>query len=102
MSLSEEATFLSEEDTNYVLGNGLLDIPSIIRDVHEQFTTGYLYQTPSDYKMPDKFISMLASQLGDREENAHIESVESEIDKLPNEAFEGSTDMSNPIASLEL
>jgi hypothetical protein len=102
VSLSREATFLNEQDTNYVLGSGLLDIPSIIRDVNEEFSTGYLYQTPSNYKMPDKFVSMLEAQLAKREEDIHIESVESEIDKLPPEAFEGVTDMSNPISSLEL
>ena len=92
---------LSNEEIEYILKNGLYDIPSFITHVNKKFSS-YYYRDCSDYKMPEKFMQSLIEESKNIHDNRHIEYAEEHLDEIPPDAFENKKNMNNSIGSLEI
>ena len=70
---------------NVVLGNGLIDIPTLLNELNKHQTSSYYYKKATDYQMPSEFTKILL------EERAHIEE-DRHLSQLPTNEFVGLSD----------
>lgn len=95
-------THLTDKEVEYLMANGLIDIPSLIKDINGRSNSRYFYKINEGYKMPEEFISILMKEMKIKEEEKHLLQVEEELTDIPIDAFENSKKMRESIGSLEV
>ena len=105
-SLSESSTHLSKDHLDYIMGKGLLDIPSVVNEVNMRHQGPYYYRLNGSYKMSSELCGHLQDEFHCRqkyvEENNHMKAIDEKINQLPLEAFENSESSLDAIGSLEI
>ena len=92
---------LSEIEINYILSNGLIDIPTLIKELNN-VSSMYYYRLAVDYRMPEEFTKVLMEARARSEESAPFNHAEEHINEIPHEAFERRNNMREAIGSLDL
>ena len=95
-------THLPENDLNIILGNGLIDIPTLLGELNKWHSSSYYYKKALDYRMPSEFTKVLLEERAHLEEDKPLEHVEEHLNDIPVEAFERRNNMREAIQSLEV
>jgi len=98
----KKPSFLSDEQINYVLKNGLFDIRSVVQEINNKNSHAFFYKEISNYKMPKELLSCMLEDMKQAEENKHINAAEENYEDIPHEAFENHLDINNAIDGLEI
>jgi len=93
---------LPESNLNIILGNGLIDIPTLLGELNKWHSSSYYYKIALNYRMPSEFTKVLLEERAHLEEDKPLEHVEEHLNDIPAEAFERRNNMREAIQSLEV
>ena len=97
-----QPTHLADTDVNFILNEGLIDIPTLIDRLNKSTSTSYRYRMATSYKMPEEFTKALMKERVHFESDRAVSHVEERLNDIPFEAFERRNNMRDAIRSLEL
>lgn len=101
VSVAEESN-LSQEQIDYVLRRGLIDIPSLLKDLNKASLGCYIYKKVKDYRMPNEFSDAILNEIAKIDENRHVENTDEHLNDVPKESFENVDRFRGSIGSLEV
>lgn len=93
---------MDRETLHQIFINGLIDIPSYIKNINENNLSGYYYKISENYKMQSELFNAFMVEAKDIEESSHFEKAEESFEELPPDAFEHRNKMNESINSLEV
>jgi len=106
VEVSAKESSLPKSMISFILKDSLWDIKEVIRAsnkniIHGKNMSGFLYQIQKGYRMSSELMAEIFNQARNIDEFDYMDSVEEQINELPQEAFENRTG-GNSIGSLEL
>ena len=94
--------FLSENAIQFILANGLIDIPSVIESINAQKGMFYYKLPIAQYRMPAELTRLVFTELKELEEIKHLVKANEKINEVPKSAFEKVSRPRGIIDGLEL
>jgi len=93
---------LADAVVKRIISNGLIDISELLKSINGlKSNHAYYYRPTSSYRMPEEFNKCIFGDFKKKEEDAHINQAEEEINELPLDSFERHYS-SNSIGGLEI
>ncbi len=107
LNICKEASLFPKEYINYIIKNGLLDIPKVIKysnKTQANKMNGYFYAIKDlNFKAPEEFSRCIINDAKKVQQKQNIKKMLTyDTENLPSEALEDRDDYGNPIANMEI